>query len=213
MLHNDQTDVRILDKQGQSALEIASKNGFLRAAKLLLRCPKTQVLLESGQDYMHHGPDIEEAFNKKAELMQLDPTCCTSIGDNLLKAAWQNKFREIQGSLLCPAANINTRDIQGRTPIYVASMLGHIAVLDVLLGNSKIDTNIGTYLDGDTPFSIASKKGHFKIMKMLIKDEKLKENQTWNSHCWAFNCIKERYTGDSNVSLFPTVAMSASTSG
>ena len=204
LLQHVQTDVQILDIKGRSVLQIASTTGFLRALKLLLRCSKVKITTEFQQDYDYHGPDIDNAFKMRSKLEQLDPTCCISIKHNLFKAAWQNDFRAIQGLLLCPAANINTIDSKGRTPLYVASWLGHIPVVEVLLSNNEIDINIGSHINGATPFSIASEKGHFKIMEMLTNFGGVQENQGWNSDCWSFNCRILESAYDSNTTSATT---------
>ena len=38
-IHHTQTDVNIIDAKDESAISIASKRGYLRSLKLLLRCP------------------------------------------------------------------------------------------------------------------------------------------------------------------------------
>ena len=55
-----------------------------------------------------------------------------------------------------------TVDRRGRTPLYIASLKGHVEVVRVLLDLLNIDVDEGRDRDGATPFSIASEKGHFR---------------------------------------------------
>ena len=85
---------------------------------------------------------------------------------------------------------MNAVDNKGRTPLYIASMMGHPLVVEVLLGNEEIDTDVGTLLDGGTAFSVASEKVHSEVQKLLIvhvqkkKDYGATKSKGWCSDNW-----------------------------
>ena len=87
-----------------------------------------------------------------------------------MNSAWGNDYRAIKGLLQCPEPelNANTVDNRGRTPLYIASMMGHLQSVSAFLESSAVDVNIGVRNDGGTPFSIASENAHFTVMKALV---------------------------------------------
>ena len=74
-----------------------------------------------------------------------------------------DNHRAMRGLAQCPEADLMTVDRRGRTPLYIASLKGHVEVVRVLLDKLlNIDVDEGRDRDGATPFSIASEKGHFR---------------------------------------------------
>ena len=185
LIDHPQTDVNIIDAKDNTAISIASKWGSLKIVKLILRCPKVHVnnLLKKDADY--HGPNMNEILKYHTELAKLPTTCCLDVGETLLKSAWIGDFRGIRGLLMCPDIDINVVDKKGRTPLYLASWLRHLKVIEILLKDPNIDVNKGMFIDQSTPFVIASKKGYFDIMEKLINHENVEEGKGWTIDCWA----------------------------
>ena len=142
-------------------------------------------------------------LNYQPELTTSIPSCCIKVGENLINSAWLGDYRAIRGLLLCPNADINVMDKKGRTPLYLASWMNHIKVIDILLNDTQIDANIGNFVDQNTPFSIASKKNHFEVMEKLINHVKTDEGKGWSVDCWALQSarpeIKMEVTKTPNV--------------
>ena len=109
-----------------------------------------------------------------------------------MKAVWVGDFRGIRGLLLCPGANINVVDKKGRTPLYLASWLGHNDAVEVLLKDKRIEVNKGRKIDGVNPFAIASEEGHFEIMEKLMTHEDIDEGKAWNSHIWTLHLLSSK---------------------
>ena len=168
LLAHVQIDTNQVDSHGISALQKAMKRGevgHLRVTKLFLRCPMTIIVPEQ-HDVQN---DIVEAINLHSMFLEMTPTCCKNVYIDCLSAAYEGDFRGIEGILRCPNSNINVVDREGRTPLFLASVQGHLQAVKVLLANSDIDINIGLPKSGATAFSIASERNHFKVMKEIIK--------------------------------------------
>ena len=192
LLSNPQIDVEWLDIKRETALKKAATKGHLMVAKLLVRCSKTKVAgIESKFDY------INEVITLLPSLRAVGLSCCLNVADGLHRAAKQDRYREIRGLLQCPDADSNVADQRGQTPLYVASREGHERVVEVLLGDELIDTDIGRSLDGATPFSISSQKGHFKVMQRLVShDQKGDLSKGWCNDNWTpyfFRCHESKH--------------------
>jgi ankyrin repeat protein len=64
--------------------------------------------------------------------------------------------------------NINLRDGQGRTPIFIASQYGHKCVVEFLL-TKHADVDLPELNHYKCPIHIASKTGHYCVVKALIE--------------------------------------------
>jgi len=73
--------------------------------------------------------------------------------------------------------DVNSPDIKGQTPFYVACQNGHLDVVQTLLGHGGVDVNSrtnGSFVVGishsiqSTPLSIACYHGHLKVVKVLL---------------------------------------------
>ena len=189
LLRHNQTFVNQENTRKQSALsvalqnmnELSSRRRYFLIVKLLLKCPKTKVTIESPE-----GTDIEQLVDLHSVLMERNPTCCLKVNESLLSTSWLGDFRAIRGLLQCPGSesSINTVDKKGRTPLYIASMEGHLLATEVLLNSSDIDVNIGVRIGGGTPFSKASERARFKVMKTLILHGQSEEEKGWCSDNW-----------------------------
>ena len=124
------------------------------------------------------------------ELTTLISTCCLKVGENLINSAWLGDYRAMRGLLLCPDAAINVMDKKGRTPLYIASWMNHVKVIETILNDTQIDANIGNFVDQNTPFSIASQKNHFEVMEKLINHVKMDEGKGWSVDCWAPQSVR-----------------------
>ena len=192
LLHN-QTFVNKQNAKSQSALSMAiqkydqEREGhrkYFRIVKLLLWCPKTEVTNGT------FGSDIEQVIELRSLSMGLRSTCCLNVNGSLLGAAWAGDFRAIKGLLQCPESksNVNTADKKGRTLLYIASMMGHLEAVQVLIQNIDVNANKGSKIDGGTAFSIASEKSHFDVMRALIKYGKSHKSNGWCSSQWTRPC-------------------------
>ena len=137
LFHHDQTFVNQKNAIGQSALSVALKkcsnrpyrqNPF-RIVKLLLRCPKAEIKTEHT-----YQSEIMDYIDLRQTVQESNPTCCLKVNLSLLGAAGEGDYRALRGLLQCPGSksNINTVNIKGQSPLYIASMMGHIQAVNVL---------------------------------------------------------------------------------
>jgi ankyrin repeat protein len=62
---------------------------------------------------------------------------------------------------------VNIENSEGQTPLFVASLLGHIDIVELLVTNgAHIDHQDTT--DGFTPLSLAAIRGHLHVVEYLI---------------------------------------------
>ena len=85
---------------------------------------------------------------------------------------------------LAPNSNVNAVNVKTRTPLYLASLKGHVKSLRVLLASEFIDVNKGMTKDGSSAFSIASEKGQFEVMNVLLANDKTDVNKGWARYAW-----------------------------
>ena len=202
LLLHPQTFVNMEDTNGATALSVAiQKYGtdswfnteygsrkYFRILKLLLKCPKLEVPDGNFEVLDEVFPELNEIRSVARDVKQ---SCCLQTKENLLNAAWVGDFRAIRGLLHCPdsESNANIADEKGRTPLYIASMMGHQQAVNVLLSSEHTDVNINERVVGGTAFSIASEKSHFKVMRVLTENGQSDGNKGWCRDNWAKPCI------------------------
>ena len=140
-------------------------------------------------------------------VQESNPTCCLKVNLSLLGAAGEGDYRALRGLLQCPGSksNINTVNIKGQSPLYIASMMGHFQAVNVLLQDINVDANIGRNMNGGTAFSIASEKSRFNVMKMHVVSGKSDQNKGWCSDQWANPC----HASNDELTKTPTIIPSS----
>jgi ankyrin repeat protein len=74
-------------------------------------------------------------------------------------------FKDVAELLLANKADVNGRDVKGRTPLAWAAYEGHRDVAELLLTN-KADVN-GKTNDGKTPLQVAVDRNHNDVAELL----------------------------------------------
>ena len=176
LLFQPQIDVN-LKYGGKSALSVASEEGWMDVVILLLQCPKTNV---DGFD----NTILDSSANPTVtEILPQHKSCCLNENEGLILAAKTDDYRAIRGLAQCPDADINY-DGTGKTPLYIASLMGHAKTVDAILKQQKTKPNKGRTTDGKSPFSIASEKGYSNIMALFLKNDNADVNKGWDYDRW-----------------------------
>ena len=89
--------------------------------------------------------------------------------DALLQAIKQCNIEVAKYLIKDCNANVETKDSNGRTPIYFASQAGFLEIIKYLVEQHHVDTNIKDKY-GNTPLNVASYKGHLDVVKYLVEN-------------------------------------------
>ena len=95
-------------------------------------------------------------------------------GEELVEASRRGDVKTVR-MLLSNGADVNYKDDDGRSPLYVASLRGHAEVVEMLIskGASVNDKDI----DGLSPLYVASREGHAGMTKCKKNKKKRKNVQ------------------------------------
>ena len=146
------TDINVVDYSvdyyGGTPLILASNNGHLDVAKLLLN---------------EEGIEVNKA-------KWYDGTFALYLACHL------NHFKIVEILLKRDDIDVNKREDDGKTSLYRASSDGHPDIVKLLLKSEKIDINIASYNHGRTPLYKASQKGRSQVAKLLLQRSEIEVN-------------------------------------
>ncbi len=146
-------DINIRDKDGYTALILASINGYTKIAELLLENPEKTKINVNIKDNFKHTSLVWASCHYRIEIVKL-----------LLE---NNEKTNI---------NVNIQTCMGYTALILASSYGHIEIVKLLLESSNktnIDVNIKDD-EGYTALIQASRSGRTETVKLLLKRRKIK---------------------------------------
>ncbi|KAK2026076.1 ankyrin, partial [Colletotrichum zoysiae] len=72
--------------------------------------------------------------------------------------------------------DINSKDLNSRTPLSWASGNGHEAIITILLANREVEVDAGDRQSGRTPLSFAAGNGHEAAVRTLLDAGKAETN-------------------------------------
>ncbi|XP_064551187.1 uncharacterized protein LOC135437229 isoform X1 [Drosophila montana] len=177
-------DLEIEDYNGQTALNIASRNGHLEVVKLLLsfsqpcndgtgRMKRVDV---NHADRDGWTPLRSASWGGHSEVVRLliaQPACKIDLADKegrtaLRAAAWSG-HEDILKLLIESGADVNSVDRQGRTSLIAASYMGHYDIVEILLDNGANVNHLD--LDGRSALCVAAlcgSSGYSKVISTLL---------------------------------------------
>lgn len=181
-----ESDPLISDKQGQTPLTLASRQGHVKFLSVLLEWSKCQSM-ETAVAMMEHADNEGWTALRSAAWgghcvavrLLLDAGAnvngCDSEGRTALRAAAWGGHEEIVLTLLDYGAQINKADSKGRTPLIAAAYMGHHETVEILLNhNAEVDLADG---DGRTALSVtvlrvptaSAIKGYGAVASLLLE--------------------------------------------
>ncbi|XP_016950059.1 ankyrin repeat domain-containing protein 50 [Drosophila biarmipes] len=177
-------DLEIEDYNGQTALNIAARNGHLEVVKLLLsfsqpcndgtgRMKRVDV---NHADRDGWTPLRSASWGGHSEVVRLliaQPACKIDLADKegrtaLRAAAWSG-HEDILKLLIESGADVNSVDRQGRTSLIAASYMGHYDIVEILLENGANVNHLD--LDGRSALCVAAlcgSSGYSKVISTLL---------------------------------------------
>lgn len=149
---------------GESALNMAVREGHSEVVRLLLNNEATSYLLKDGNTNLHIAAKNGHTEMLKVLLEKYSPSL-NDFDETPLMIGALYGHSEVVELFIANGANINQRNNFGETALMMASHEGHKDVVKVLLekgGKVNLRTN-----SGETAFSLASQKGHIEVMDLL----------------------------------------------
>ena len=170
LLLKKHVDINIQDKNGLTALMLASRNGHHHVVKLLLK-----ENADINTQKKHGGTALmvasESGHHQVVEILlkeHADINLQTKSGLTALMLASQNSHTKIVEQLLKEHANVNTQEEIGWTALMLASQNGHHQVVKLLLKEHADINHQGK--DGVTALMLASQNGHHHVIEILLKE-------------------------------------------
>lgn len=176
-------DLEIEDECGQTALNIAARNGHYEIVELLLGLMYTKDGQRVHQVNVNHAdrdgwtPLRSASWGGHTEVVKLlirHPDIQIDLADKeqrtaLRAAAWSG-HEDILKALIAAGADVNSTDRQGRTSLIAASYMGHFEIVEILL-ESGADVN-HLDIDGRSALCVAAlcgSSGYSRVMSILLE--------------------------------------------
>ncbi|XP_066906876.1 putative ankyrin repeat protein RF_0381 [Halyomorpha halys] len=160
-------EVNFTTKKGQTALHIASANGFLEVVKVLMQSG-AGIDIQDDDGVTALMASAKKANNIVSYLLNsgADQTFQCKSGWTALHYATDGGCTECTLTLLSNGAKLNKKDIEGYTSLHLAARRGHLGVVTALVdrGADLRAKNIR----GWTPLMEASYHDHLDTVKLFI---------------------------------------------
>ncbi|KAF4989706.1 hypothetical protein FDECE_14621 [Fusarium decemcellulare] len=166
-----EADINASDKDGQTPLILAFKNGYEEVAKVLIK--KTANLEDHNGDSLFHWA-IANGLEAVVSWVLQKAADCVDIngsdkgGHTPLMLALRNGGGEVAKLLIENGANVNASGRDGQTPLMLALKNGNEGAVKVLIENrSNIDIS---EKDGQTPLMLALRNSLEAAARLLIEN-------------------------------------------
>ncbi|KAI2512192.1 serine/threonine kinase [Fragilaria crotonensis] len=173
-------NVNATNTSGETALILASRNGFADVVKALLK---------------HHGVNVDiKSNNGNTALINASYTGHLSVVSALLKydrvevnikgehgstaliaASWHGHLEVVRALLKHHRVDVNILNNDGNTALIAASWNGHLEVVRDLLDHHRVDVNILNNV-GNTALITASWNGHLGVVDALLNHDRVEVN-------------------------------------
>ena len=155
--------VDIENRNGYTALMIASENGYKDVV---------EVLIQNGASYRTSSLwKAAERGHKEIVEMLLDGGANVNgkngFGNTALMKASEKGYKEVVEMLLQNGADVNQKNDWGTTALICASIVGHNDVVELLLENGADVNQKDNY--GMTALMLASERGRLDVVNILLE--------------------------------------------
>ncbi|PAA72873.1 hypothetical protein BOX15_Mlig010600g1 [Macrostomum lignano] len=169
MLLDARADVNFLNRNGGTALFVASQHGrdelvdlliasgALVDAEVMKGCTSLYIAAQQG----HQGVALR--------LIKAGAHLDVQMGTGMtpLYIASQNGHHDVVGLLISAQANVDLQQSSGAAPLHIAAQCGHLTVVEQLIrANANVDLREGS---GGTPLFVASQRGHREVVDALLR--------------------------------------------
>lgn len=169
-------DLELEDIHGQTALNIAARNGCLEFVSLLVNLKQTYHIDINHADKEGWTPLRSASWGGHTDIVKLliaQSECAIDFADcegrTALRAAAWSGHEDILKILIDAGANVNSVDKQGRTSLIAASYMGHYDIVELLLENGANVNHLD--LDGRSALCVAAlcgSSGYSKVISTLL---------------------------------------------
>ncbi len=171
-------NINVKNSEGYSALFIATEGGNLEIIRNLLSVGKADPDLKNGNGGWTAAMRASNLglLNVLRVLIQeggANPEIKSNrFGKNVLHFAAHNGRTSIVDYLVTQVQlDASQKDVNGLTPLYLASKVGSLGVVRYLVGTGKVDVNSKNGPGFNSiSLGVAAEKGHSSIVKYLLKN-------------------------------------------
>ena len=165
-------DVNVRGECGETPLSVASGRGHAAVVALLLQADSIDIntTCDFGQN-----PLIRAAWGGHEEVVKLlldtgalDVNSVDKHGNTPFSSAIANHNQFLAQLLLYRGAHYDTKNIEGKTPLAIASAHGSSGGMSLILRRNDVDLN-SVDNEGQTPLSRAFNNGHEDVAKLLLE--------------------------------------------
>ncbi|XP_055298445.1 ankyrin repeat domain-containing protein 50 isoform X2 [Sitodiplosis mosellana] len=177
-------DLEVEDECGQTALNIAARNGHFEIVELLLSlryvCTSTHQIKHVSVNHADRDgwtPLRSASWGGHTDIVKLlikHPEIQIDLSDKeqrtALRAASWSGHEDILKALINAGADVNSVDRQGRTSLIAASYMGHYEIVEILLENGADVNHLD--IDGRSALCVAAlcgSSGYSRVISILLE--------------------------------------------
>lgn len=166
-------DVMIPDKDGNTALHLAARNGSARSITRMLSLPNVDVNVKNnhGDTPLHFAAKRCRLQPLKALLSSKDLDLNPQNETGQAPLHWMMSVKPQDGFALLlsqKGLNVNIQDENGESPIHIAAKSIHTEVLAKLLEDPRVDPNVAD-IHGQNAIHKAAKSSTPESLKIILK--------------------------------------------
>ena len=185
LLAHPEIDANFADFDGQNALmhAVINRRVEYELLDILILCPSLDVhhrdeFGNNVTDYADRSNITHTLFDTLNVLRkrQEGHTCCSlQVNDGLQVASESGDDFMVQSFLQCRYVDLNEGYRYDQTPLYMASMHGHIGVVKMLLSDPR--TNVNKVVNSKHALLVATERENTNIVELLLLHQEIEVNK------------------------------------